>query len=142
MNRSTLPLLSLFTILVTGCTRKAPAETDMQPSLTLAEQFGQAVVRGDFESAHQLLTDEVKRTHSPVSLKAEVADMISYAKEPLKRAVVMANASMTDGPDKQSNDLAWIYVALEGDSFSEAVSVVVTKTSDGPRIRELEWGRP
>jgi hypothetical protein len=33
-------------------------------------------------------------------------------------------------------------VALVGDSFVEAVSLVLVEEADGMRIRQIEWGRP
>ena len=54
----------------------------------------------------------------------------------------MREVVMEDWPDKQPGDLAWVYVSLQGESFSEAVTVVLADTKRGARIRELEWGRP
>jgi hypothetical protein len=47
-----------------------------------------------------------------------------------------------DMPDMTPADLGWVYVAISGESFSEAVTVVVTREDGGAKIRELEWGRP
>lgn len=107
-----------------------------------AERFGEAIIRGDFSAAHALLTPEAQQAHSPDKLKSAVAEMLTYAEEPLKRASVVPEATLTDWPGKRPGDVAWIYVALEGDSYSEAVSVVITDTPHGARIRALEWGRP
>jgi hypothetical protein len=44
-------------------------------------------------------------------------------------------------PGKERDDVAWVYVAISGDSFAEAVSVVARE--DGQElIRSVEWGRP
>lgn len=114
----------------------------MKQAVQIAEAFGHAIVRRDFQSAHTLLTADAQERHSEADLAAEVADMIEYADEPLTRAVVVEDVTMTDWPDKQIGDLAWVYVSLEGEGFGEAVTIVVTETASGPRIRELAWGRP
>lgn len=49
---------------------------------------------------------------------------------------------MDDWPGKSETDLAWIYVVIGGNVYSEAVIVVVTEESGVLRVREVEWGRP
>lgn len=114
----------------------------MKHAVQLAERFGHAIVRRDFRSAHTLLAADAQKRHSAADLEAEVDDMIEYAEEPLTKAVVLEDLTMADWPDKQIGDLGWVYVSLEGEGFGEAVTIVVTETPNGPRIRELEWGRP
>lgn len=135
---------ALFLIgLLAACTRETPTSSeDIRTAIGLAERFGQAVVTNDFQSAHALLTNEAQQAHSPAALKADVARMIAYAKEPLNRAVVVEEVIMTDWPDKKPGDLVWVYVSLEGVSYSEGVSIVLGDTDLGIRIREIEWGRP
>ena len=58
--------------------------------------------------------------------------MIAYADGPIQRAEVLTEFVVYDWPAKKAGDVASVYLALEGDSFCEAVI----------RIRELEWGRP
>jgi hypothetical protein len=49
---------------------------------------------------------------------------------------------MEDWPNKEEDDIGWAYVALSGDSFSEAATVIM-KLEDGRMvIRSIEWGRP
>jgi hypothetical protein len=45
-------------------------------------------------------------------------------------------------PGKQPGDLAVVYVALSGESFSEAVSLTLAQQGEDTLIRHLEWGRP
>ena len=140
--KQTITALILMAILA-ACTRRTPPMTEhLNAAILVAEQFGQAIVRGDFEAAHALLADETQRTYSPAALKTAVTDMIAYAEAPLQHATVMREVVMEDWPDKQPGDLAWVYVSLQGESFSEAVTVVLADTKRGARIRELEWGRP
>lgn len=108
----------------------------------IAEQFGNAVVKGDFEVAHSLLTEEAKQKHSPEIMRQDVASMIAYAGEPLKRIHVITDAFANEWPDKQYGDICWVYVSLEGDSYGEGAFIILAETDDGIRIRDIEWGRP
>ena len=45
-------------------------------------------------------------------------------------------------PGKQPDDLAVVYVALSGESFSEAVILTLAQDGEDTLIRHLEWGRP
>jgi hypothetical protein len=45
-------------------------------------------------------------------------------------------------PARLPGDVGWVYVAINGDGESEAVSGVVTQVEGVPLIRDLEWGRP
>lgn len=49
---------------------------------------------------------------------------------------------LEDWPDKAADELAVVYVPLEGDVFSEAITVTVARSDDGLLISNVEWGRP
>jgi hypothetical protein len=98
----------------------------------VALQFAQHLVARDFTAAHAMLAmpataDELKKTYDTM---VEPIGKVSGAK---------LMESMTDWPDKQSGDIGWAYVAIEGEQGSEAVTVVVTRDK---KIRSIEWGRP
>ena len=44
-------------------------------------------------------------------------------------------------PGKQAADHAVVYVALSGESFSEAVTLALAKYGEDILTRHLEWGR-
>lgn len=109
----------------------------------VAEQFGQAVARADFEAAHLLLTADARREQSPTAMLRSVTRMLSYVEgEQIERVEVLHEFTLTDWPRKRSTDVAWVYIALEGPSFQEAASLVLAATAEGTRIRQVEWGRP
>jgi hypothetical protein len=112
----------------------------MDSDIKVAEKFGTALASGDFTGAHKLLTGQAQKTYSPESLKQEVSDMTSYAPGPIQHVEVMK--ALKAWPDRKPGDIAWVYVALTGESFSEAVTVILCSTESGVRIREMEWGRP
>jgi len=57
-------------------------------------------------------------------------------------AQVMDDFTLEDWPGKQADDLAVAYVALNGENFSEAVTLTLAEYGQEILIRHLEWGRP
>jgi hypothetical protein len=112
----------------------------MDSDIRIAEQFGIALANRDFVAAHAFLTGRATQIYLPENLEQEVAQMTLYAPGPILHVEVMQ--AIRDWPGRQQKDIAWVYVALTGDAFSEAVTVVLCSTPAGTRIRELEWGRP
>jgi hypothetical protein len=108
----------------------------------VAEQFGRAIAQGDFAAAHALLTNNVKASHSPKDLKEAVERMISIGDGPITDVNLVSECILEDWPGKQKDDVGYVYVALDGDGFCEAVTVTLTREADHIRIRKLEWGRP
>ncbi|QHV01334.1 hypothetical protein [Synechocystis sp. CACIAM 05] len=114
------------------------------PAIGLAQQFGDYLAQGDYAKAHGLLCFALQRQYSPSTLRADVEAMINYGSGAIQRAIVMADCLLTDWqyPPMEANDLAWVYVSLEGEDFLEAVSVIVQQEGEKLAIRWLEWGRP
>ncbi|NJM41229.1 MAG: hypothetical protein HC853_10905 [Anaerolineae bacterium] len=114
----------------------------LETALQVAEQFGQAIAKGDFAGARALLTKQAKRRHTLSALKQAVTTMTAYANAPIVRARVMREFTLEDWPDKQAGDIAWVYVALEDKAFAEAARLALCKADEGVRIRQIGWGRP
>ena len=108
----------------------------------VAEQFGRLLAQGDYAAAHSLLTEGARGAHSPDDLKQAVEEMIAIGDGPITDVALVSECILADWPDKQDSDVGYVYVALTGDGFCEAVTVTLTREADEIRIRELEWGRP
>ncbi|HSM80530.1 MAG TPA: hypothetical protein VLS96_02535 [Nodosilinea sp.] len=108
----------------------------------LAVQFAGALVAGDFDLAHTLLAPELGADFSPSRLRETYAAMIEYGDGPPTDVDLIVTMEQWQLPEQRPTDLGWAYVAISGDSYSEAVTVVVETTDRGPAIRHLEWGRP
>jgi hypothetical protein len=54
----------------------------------------------------------------------------------------MEDFTLMNWPGKQPGDLADVNVALNGENFSEAVTLTLAKYGHEILIRHLEWGRP
>jgi hypothetical protein len=108
----------------------------------VANSFGDFIVRGEYSLAFGLFSKEMQAVTSPAAIKAAVATMTAYASGPLQGAEVIEEFTLEDWPDKQPDDLAVVYVALNGESFSEAVTLTLAQYDEEILIRHLEWGRP
>ena len=109
---------------------------------TFAQLFAERLVDGDYEGAHRMLAaemggigvDEIRERYESM-ICAEGED------EPGEVTVQVIDCNTTFR-SRRLSDLGWVYVAISGNCFNEAVVVTVTTEDGEPRIRELEWGRP
>ncbi len=119
--------------------RKSP----LKPHEQVAVNFAMALVAGHYERARDFLTPALRLEWSAERLRASFTAMFSgYSTGRPRRIHFEPGFSHDDWPDKRSHDLGWVYVAIEGDDFNEAVSVIVAKSDGRALIREIEWGRP
>jgi hypothetical protein len=130
-------ILLLMLGLTTSCFRKPDMN---QPHVILADKFAHALAEGRFADAHSLFTEDQKKKQPEAELKKEYEEMISYGPGPATHIEVMQTLDVW--PEKQKGDIGWVYVAIAGDNYSEAVAVVVARTSAGMAIRYIELGRP
>ena len=104
--------------------------------------FAQALVGGDLDVAHAMLSGALVDEWQPARLGKALAEMIEYGDGPADHVEVIRVDSMAGWPAREPSDLGWAYVAICGDGFNEAVSVVVADEGGRAVIRDLEWGRP
>jgi hypothetical protein len=118
-------------------------KTNMTEHATIAVAFAQALVDGDFDKAHALLTPDLQGTLTPGQIHRELHKMFElYADGKPRRIWFDQEFSCAAFPNKLADDLGWDYVGIEGDDFVEAVTVIVTNLNGKPLIRHIEWGRP
>lgn len=119
----------------------ADGESDL--AAVIAQTFAELLVEGDFKSARTLLAKELKSMRA-ADLESAFKEMVGQEDddEPVEDLEVCVMSCDKDLPDMRPEDVGWVYVAINGDGFSEAVTVMVTREKDELRIRELEWGRP
>lgn len=112
----------------------------MESYAQVAIDFANALVSGDYEQAWAFLSESHREVLSEQQLQFEYEEMIEYGEGPILFAEVME--TLTNWPAKQQGDVGWVYVAIVGSEYSEAVAVIVCKEGAYMRIREIEWGRP
>ena len=108
----------------------------------IAQHFGDLIARQEYSAAWCLFAKEVQISITVEAINAAVATTTAYAFGPIQEAQVMKEFIVEEWPGKQPDDLAVVYVALSGESFSEAVTLTLAQDGEDTLIRHLEWGRP
>lgn len=108
----------------------------------LAVRFANALVAGDFDQAHTLLSAELRSGLTPSSLRETYETMIGYGDGPPTNVELIVTMEQWQLPEQRPTDLGWAYVAIAGTGYSEAVTVIVENAGGETAIRYLEWGRP
>lgn len=106
----------------------------------IAVTFAKHLTAGRFEDARAMLSEHLQQQYLPGDLSREYSAMVSYGGSAPDTVELIS--TMDAWPTRQINDVGWAYVAISGNGFSEAVSVVVTQENFHALIRELEWVRP
>jgi len=108
----------------------------------VAQRFGDCIAIKDYDAAWTLLSEELRLSLTSESIKNAVTTMAAYGTGWIQVVQVIDDFTLEDWPDKQANDLAVTYVALNGENFSEAVTLTLAEYGQEILIRHLEWGRP
>jgi hypothetical protein len=108
----------------------------------VAQRFGDCIAIQDYDAAWSLLSEELRLSFTSESIKNAVTTMTAYGTGSIQMAQVMDEFTLEDWPGKQANDLVVAYVALNGENFSEAVTLTLAEYGLEILIRHLEWGRP
>ena len=101
------------------------AEPRDTPSGAVAIAFAYALVAGKYKIAHEMLSASLQETISIEHLKEKFETMIEYGDNPPN--YVDVDVAMDDWPGKQESDIGWAYTSIGGDSYTEAVTVIVTQ---------------
>lgn len=137
--KSFLILLTVAAISITAVAcRTRPDMTSRH--VIVAKQFADALAAENFDGAYALLSAKTKVELSVTELRRKYKEMTDYGAGPAKHVEVMQE--FTSWPDKQKDDVGWVYVAIAGENFSEAITIVVAGEGSQDQIRSVEWGRP
>lgn len=112
----------------------------MTQRTSTATEFANAIVNGQLDDAHKMLTAELARQLAPADLSAEyerLADDMGGV-----TGVGPAQEILQDWPDKADNEVSMVYVTLAGESWSEAITVTLAEVEGVLCISNIEWGRP
>jgi hypothetical protein len=114
-------------------------ETREMPHGIVGYEFAQALVNGEYDKAHEMLSADLKAEYPTTRLKQRYEKMASlFQLEPHTDwdwIEVMDNSDLrNEGLDAEG----WAYVAIG----SEAVTVTVKPFGADYLITELIWGRP
>jgi hypothetical protein len=110
------------------------------PFAQLGLRFAKALSSDDHRGALAMLAPGLRSELGLEGLARRHGEMIFPDDGPVTTLEIIT--TMTDWPAKQAGDIGWVYVAMAGDGYSEAVTCIVADSTSGPVIREIEWGRP
>ena len=112
----------------------------MKDAIEAASAFVGAVAAGDAEAAHKMLSHEMAADLTAADLSTQfgaLADDMGGV-----TGIGQATVILEEWPGMSEQDRAMVYVPLEGDEFSEAVTLTISASDDDLRISAIEWGRP
>jgi hypothetical protein len=100
-------------------------------------KFARALLSHDYDTAHTMLSAELKLEYPVPALRRSFEEMISLANLPseLPEVEVMDNSYLGDS---SLDAEGWAYVAI----WSEAVTITVKPSGADYLITDLIWGRP
>lgn len=110
------------------------------PFAQLGMVFAKALSSGDYAGGFALLAPHLQSELTLEGLTEAFDQMIEYGDGPVTHLEIIT--TLSEWPAKQAGDVGWVYVAMTGDGFSEAVACVVAGRDSELVIREVEWGRP
>lgn len=108
----------------------------------IAQEFADALVAGDYNAAHQLLTTGAKAQWPQARLRDRYTEMVNYFPEPPGAPEIDMVLDPDECDDSKPGDIGVAYMSIQCEDEGEGVLVVVCKEGDSLRIREIEWGRP
>lgn len=112
----------------------------MKDVLETAATFVRAIAAGDSDTAYKMLSSQLA---SDVTASYLLEQFQSLADD--MGGVTGVGTPMVileDWPGMSEGDRAMVYVPLEGDVFSEAVTLTVSEHDESIHISAVEWGRP
>ncbi len=112
----------------------------MTDELEFSARFAQAIVDGDSKAAHMMLSDDLGAAIAATDLSSQFESLAEDMGG--VTAIGTPMVILQEWPDMSANDRAIVYVPLEGDVFSEAITVTISQFDDALRISKIEWGRP
>lgn len=120
-------------------------QADLELASNTAQVFAEHLVRGDFAAADAMLTKAAQPPGGAEELRTSYLVMIQREDDgaaPEDAEVMVMSNHQVNEQDRETGDLGWVYVAISGEDFNEAVTVIVTRVNGQPHIRSVEWGRP
>ena len=112
----------------------------MTNEIEFAASFARAVVDGDLDAALEMLSDDCRAAVSASDLSTQLDSLademggITGVGEPM--------VMLEEWPGMSPTDRAMVYVPLEGDVYSEAITVTISGDDDAMCIAGIEWERP
>jgi hypothetical protein len=140
--RFEIMLLVLFLTVPLGCSRTEADRTtsDVGEVEEMSLTFAKALSDRDYATAYSMTSEEFKSQYSLARLQEDFEAVVPTDWGTV--GPIGVGEVMQEWPARKASDVAWVYVYIGGDVYSEGLSVVFTTESGALRIREVEFGRP
>ena len=112
----------------------------LQNAKDTALKFSNLMSSRNYSDAYEMTSKKFKNDFSLTELQENFEDMIPSDWGEV--SPIEVGESMTEWPAKEPSDIAWVYVILGGDVYSEALILILTDEDDSIKIRNIEFGRP
>jgi hypothetical protein len=106
----------------------------------VAVAFAKALASRDYAAAYGLTSESYRRGTNMNAMRADFEGIVPT--DWGAPAAVELGLTMEEWPGKESSDVGWAYVTVGGDTYSEAVTVVVQAEAGALKVRTVEFGRP
>ena len=112
----------------------------MEDYKQIALAFTKALGARDYDAAYALTSRAYRDGMSRTALQEAFETIVPTDWGPV--GPIEIGETMEDWPGREPPDAGWVYVSVGGDTYSEAVIVVVTREEGELRVRTVEFGRP
>ena len=112
----------------------------LEAAKNTALEFSKLLASRDYSEAYALTSRSYKNNFNVADLQESFEDIIPNDWGTVDPVEI--SKSMTNWPDKKPSDIAWIYIVLGGDVYSEALILIITDENSTTKIRDVEFGRP
>ena len=126
-------------ILIISCSQQGTTMS-LQNAKQLALQFSNAMASRDYLRAYDLTAGSFRQNYSQQDLQSSFEDIVPVDWGEV--SPIEVGETMTEWPAKENTDIAWVYVSLGGDMYSEALILIIAAEKDSLKVREIEFGRP
>lgn len=112
----------------------------MADIIETAATFVRAIAAGESDTAHKMLFPRLAADVAAADLLAQFESLaedmggVTGIGQPM--------VILEEWPEMTEEDRAMVYVPLEGDVFSEAITLTVSEYDHVLCISSIEWGRP
>lgn len=112
----------------------------LQDAKDTALKFSNLMSSQNYSDAYEMTSKKFKKSFSAKEMQSSFEYMIPNDWGEV--SPIEVRETMTLWPAKESSDIAWVYVILGGEVYSEALTLIVTSEDDSLKIRDIEYGRP
>lgn len=112
----------------------------LQDAKDTALKFSNLMSSRNYSDAYEMTSKKFKDNFSATEMQENFEDMISSDWGEV--SPIEVGETMMEWPTKESSDIAWVYVILGGEVYSEALTLILAGEEDSIKIREIEFGRP